>query len=45
MKEVQYVSGGSLSLEPVYIPYMGVDWLCHLDDLAHGKNGLFVDLL
>jgi len=34
MKEFQYVSGGSFSLEPVYIPHMGVDWLCDSDDLG-----------
>ena len=38
MKEFQYVTGGRLSLEFVYILYMGVDWLCHSDDLAHKKN-------
>ena len=38
MKEFQYVTGGNLSLEPLYIPHVGVDCFCHSDDLAPKEN-------
>lgn len=38
MKEFQYVSKGGLNLEPVYIPHMGVDWLCNSDDLREAAD-------
>ena len=40
MKEFQYVTGGKLSLEPLYIPHVGVDCFCHSDDLAHKRKYL-----
>lgn len=40
MKGSQYFSGGSLSLESVYISNIGVDWLRDSDDLCDAADTL-----